>query len=278
METKRTGKEMAKSFGFALLIGAVLGLLVRLTIPQVNGEFVFTVFLFGAVLDLILENLETERATNRFIRRLLPLFGGFLVYMAMRITAGYFLGMPILALAPLAGYVLETQRNLSQDVALEVLFSIVSLAFVYIFVKGDDAGRKKARKWFVTAAIIGFVLVLFQAKYPEASAELNRIGVNGRINLATQVAKVADWTTSKPAIVRVVQKSPIFVLEDEVLRDSGEFIKPGAEVLSLGGADTTIGGLVYRRVVMPDDKGQYEKGARVWIDARAFQKKEGKKS
>jgi hypothetical protein len=269
---------MAKSFGFAILMGIVLGVLVRLTIPGVNGEFVFAVFLFGAVLDLILEHLEQERATNRFIRRLLPLFGGFMVYMAMRIAVGYFLGMPILALAPLAGYALETQRNLSQDVALEVLFAIVSLAFVYTFVRGDDASQKKARKWFVTAAGIGFVLVLFQAKYPEASSELNRIGVNGRINLATQIAKIADWTTSRPAIVKIAKESPIFVLENEILRDSGDSIKAGAEVLSLGGADTTIGGLIYRRIVLPDDKGQYENGPRVWIDARAFQKQEGKKS
>ncbi|MFA6919152.1 MAG: hypothetical protein WC244_03540 [Patescibacteria group bacterium] len=270
----RTGGEMAKSFGYAVLMGIILGVLVRLVIPGLNGEFVFAIIVFGATLDLLLEHLEKERATNRLIKRILPFLGGAMVFMAMRIVLGYLFGMPILALAPLAGYALETKRNLSQDVVLEVLFAILAIAIVYNLIKGDDTMRKKMQKYFVSMAAIGFCLVLFQAKYPEANAELNRIGVNGRINLATQVARVADWTTSQPALVKTTKESPVFVLKNNTLNDSGQTVKAGATVLSLGGADTTIGGLVYRRIVLPDPKGQFENGARVWIDARAFTKSE----
>lgn len=269
--TPRTGKDMAWSFAYAILMGIILGVLVRLVIPGIKGEFIFAIILFGATLDLILEHLEQERATTRLVKRILPFLGGAMVYMAMRIVLGYLFGMPILALAPLTGYALETERNLSQDLALEILFAVLAIAIVYSLIKGDDPMRKKMKKYFITAAAIGFSLVMFQAKYPEANNELNRIGVNQRINLATQVAKVADWTTSKPAYVATKRNAIVFFLENGKMKGSKDLTaKTGQRLLSLGDANTTIGGLVYRHIVLPDENGQFEDGARVWIDARDF--------
>ena len=267
-----------KRLGLATAFGAIVALVAWVILPGVAWQVMFSLMFFGTALELVLEEAERGTATGRTIallaNRLAPWGAGVLVFVGARIIGGYLFGMPLAATYGSAFGEVESIRSATQNLTLEVLFSIMGVGLAYAATTSP-----KARKWLYGAACVAFVVVLYQAKAPEMSNGISRVlkATGTRAGLAV-CAKATDLERSvEPIFGRTNLETPLYqsyaggfrLAQDRKGRNF--HLEAGALVLSLT-ETRNHNGFTLMKVQLPSKDGDFITGEEVvWVDTRAFE-------
>ncbi len=273
--------EKAKRIGTAAGFGAIVALVAWVVLPGITWQVLFGLIFFGTALELVLEKAEAGTATGRTValavtlmKNQAPWFAGVLVFLAARIVGGYIFGMPLAATYGSAFGEVESVRSATQNLTLEVLFSIIGVGLAYA-----ATTSAKARKYLYGAACVAFVVVLYQAKAPEMSNGISRVLKATGIRAGQAVcAKATEVETGvEPIFGRANLEASLYqayaggfrLAEDK----DGDpvHLKAGALALSLT-ESRTHNGFVMMKVQLPSKEGDFISGGPVvWVDARAFE-------
>ncbi len=179
-----------KRMGAGAFIGVSTALILKMLIPNVPGRFIIALVVFACLADIICEILEKDSALKRTSAKVAKIVVAVVAYLALRISVGHIVGMPITSDA---SYAAQQYGGAAQDGILEFMFLIPGAALAYGAAYGGIG-----RKIVIGLAFVGFFIVLWQVKQPD-NARSAGLRSQSFINWTTRTnnQKAAQTTTER---------------------------------------------------------------------------------